>query len=47
MTKKRKLKIRKVWTINPKTRVAPDKRKRIRKLFTDKELREFRKNEDF
>lgn len=38
---------RKTWKRNPATQIIPDKRKKIKKLFTDKELRGFRMNEDF
>jgi L-lactate utilization protein LutB len=39
--------IRKTWTRNPKTQILEDNRKKQKKLFTDKELKEFRKEEDF
>lgn len=38
---------RKTWTINPKTRVVPNKKKQNNKLFTDKELKKFLQGEDF
>ena len=38
---------RRVWTINPKTQVVPDKREKKKKLFTDKELKRFHQEEDF
>lgn len=38
---------RKVWIINPSTRIVPNKKKKNEKLFTDKELRNFRIEEDF
>jgi len=38
-----KVKQRKTWAINPKTRVVPNKKK----LFTEKELSKIRLEEDF
>lgn len=38
---------RRTWAINPKTRVVPNKKKKNDKLFTDKELKKFRNEEDF
>lgn len=38
---------RKTWEINPKTRVVPNKKKKNDKLFTNKELKKFRDEEDF
>ena len=37
------IKERKTWKINPKSRIVPNKKK----LFTDKELRKLRQEEDF
>jgi len=39
--------IRKVWTINPKTRIIPNKKKRILDKLSQKEINKYRKNEDF
>lgn len=39
--------IRKVWKKSPATQVQGDKREKRKRLFTDKEIREFLKNEDF
>jgi hypothetical protein len=41
------IKVRKLWAINPKTRIVPNKKKKNDKLFTDKELKKFREEEDF
>lgn len=38
---------RKTWTRNPATQVQGDKREKRKRLFTDKEIREFLKHEDF
>jgi hypothetical protein len=38
---------RKTWEINPKTRIVPNKKKKNEKLFTDKELKKFREEEDY
>jgi hypothetical protein len=38
---------RQTWAINPKTQIVPDKREKKKKLFTDKELRDLRLEEDF
>jgi hypothetical protein len=38
---------RRTWAINPKTRIVPNKKEKNKKLFTDKELKDFRMNEDF
>jgi len=40
------VKERKTWEINPKTRVVPNKKKSDR-LFSDKEIKKFLKEEDF
>jgi len=37
------IKTRRIWAINPKTRIVPNKKR----LFTDKELRKLRSEEDF
>jgi hypothetical protein len=39
--------IRKIWTRNPVEQIQNDNREKKKKLFTDKELRGFRMNEDF
>jgi len=36
---------RKIWLINPKTKVVPNKKKD--RKFTDKELKKFKEEEDF
>lgn len=41
------LKLRKTWEINPTTKVKKDKKEKKEKLFTDKEIKEFLRNEDF
>jgi hypothetical protein len=41
------LKERKTWTRNPKTQIIPDKREKKRKMFTEKELKQIHKEEDF
>lgn len=41
------IKERRTWEINPKTRIVPNKKEKNKKLFTDKELKNFRLGEDF
>jgi len=41
------IKERHTWKINPKTRIVPNKKEKNKKLFTDKELKDFRMEEDF
>jgi hypothetical protein len=38
---------RKMWIRNPKTQIQPNKKEKNKKLFTEKELKNFRMNEDF
>ena len=38
---------RKTWEINPKTRVVPSKKKKNDRMFTQKEISHFWKDEDF
>jgi len=38
---------RKMWNRNPKTQIIPNKKEKNKRLFTDKELKNFRMNEDF
>jgi hypothetical protein len=38
---------RKTWKINPITKVKGDGRGKIKEKLTEKEIKEFRKNEDF
>jgi len=39
--------VRKVWTINPSTKVKKDERKKFEDKLTKKEVENYRKNEDF
>jgi hypothetical protein len=38
---------RKVWTINPSTKIKKDERKKFKDKLTKKDIENYRKNEDF
>ncbi len=38
---------RKKWEKNPATQIIPNKKEKIKRLFTEKELKKFREEEDF
>jgi ABC-type proline/glycine betaine transport system substrate-binding protein len=41
------LKERKIWTINPTTKIKKDERKKFKDKLTKKDIENYRKNEDF